>query len=86
VLEPLLTVATRVLLPVLKLDDKICFELAVPVRGAPFRAQVVVQLASPGVTENVLLVEAAAAILGVAEAGNALAIEQAGKTFTVQLH
>ena len=82
----MLTVATSVLLPVLKLSEVICLVFEVPVKALPFNAQVTEQLASPGVTVKVLFVPVAAAIRGVLELGETLAIEQAGKTFTVHEH
>jgi hypothetical protein len=86
VLEPLLTEATKVLLPVLKLEEAICFVFAAPVKALPLSDQLTAQLGSPGVTVKVLLVAAAAEIRGVADVGDTLAIEQAGNTFTVHEH
>jgi hypothetical protein len=60
-LEPLLVVATRVLLPEFSCDDKIALVFAAPEIADPLRAQVVEQLASLGVTLKVVLVAAAAA-------------------------
>lgn len=86
-LEPLLTVATRVFAPELKAEDKIFFVFAAPPATAlPFKTHVVVQLESPGVTVNALLVSAAAAIFGVAEAGTTLAIVHAGKMLIAHEH
>lgn len=60
-LEPLPTVATRVLLPEFKAEDAIFCEFEAPVIALPFRVQVVEQLVSLGVTLNSVLVPLAAA-------------------------
>lgn len=52
VLRPLLTVATKVLLPVLKLDDKSVCELEVPPTFEPFNVHVATHEGSLVVTEN----------------------------------
>lgn len=82
----MLTVATRALFPVLKLEDRIAFVLEVPDKALPFNVQVVVQLGSLGLTVNVLLVDAAAATFGDDEAGTVLAIEHEGRILRDQLH
>jgi hypothetical protein len=56
-LDPLLTVATSVLLPEFNCDDKRVCVFTEPVRALPLRAQVVTQLESLGVTLNAVLVE-----------------------------
>jgi hypothetical protein len=63
VLRPLLTVATRLLLPLTNEDDAMVCVLLVPVNAEPLSVQVATQLGSLVVTVNVLFVEPAAAIL-----------------------
>jgi hypothetical protein len=80
-LEPLLAVATSVLLPVLRADEAMVSELlAPPGKAEPLRVQVTAQEPSLGVTEKRVLVPAAAATRTLFEDGLAAVIEQAGKT------
>ena len=83
-LEPLLAVATRVFVPVLKSEEaNVLLLAAAPEIGLPFKLHVTAQLASLGVTVNTLAVASAAAIRVVADDGTPVTIEHEGRTFTV---
>lgn len=60
-LDPLLMVATRVLLPALRADEEIVLEFPAPVIALPLSVQLVTQLVSLGVTLKTVDVLLAAA-------------------------